>query len=209
MLLASVVTAAEEPAVDRRPSTPLVGQRVERAGGGFFGDFFRLGKPGEVWMIDAIRLWFVPPRGPACGRELGDSIEKITLLGAIDNPPVPGQPACDCHALVSLAAIHLDRGSSQPRQSAAKLTQEGEMWRVDFPHVKWSIPAAADALFSLRATPRAKSGCAVEESWSLGTIPAPAGFRLHLLDPKGVPAGLAAEESARAVAIQVWANRWQ
>lgn len=202
---------AQDPAIDRKPGIPVAGQVIERATGGFFGDFFRLGKAGEVWMIDTIRLWFQPARGPACGKELGDSIEKIALLGALDNPPVPGQPACDCHALVTLATVALDRGSSQPRHPGAKLTLEDGVWRIEFSQVRWSVPAAADVLFTLRATPRAKSACEVEKGWSLATAPppAPAPYRLHLMDKKGVPAGLAEEDSRHSIAIQVWASPWK
>jgi len=160
-------------------------------------------------MIDRIRLWFLPERGPACGKELGDSLGKITLLGALDNPPVPGQPACDCHALVTLATVAFEPGSSQPKNSTAKLVLSDGVWQIDFPQVKWSVPAAADVLFSLRATPRGKTGCAVESGWSLATAPVAPGYRLHLLDKKGVPAGLAEEEAARPIAIQVWASQWK
>ncbi len=208
-LLAAAAMMGQDPAFDRKPTVPPVGQLLAREPEGSFAGLFKVGKTGEVWMIDTIRLWFLPPRGPACGKELGDSIEKLTLVGALDNPPVPGQPVCDCHALVPLAGVAFDRGSSQPKNSAARVVFEEGMWRVDFPQVRWSMPAAADALFQLRATPRAKSSCAVESGGSLATSPAPAGYRLHLLDKKGVPVGLAPDESPRAIAVQVWGSRWQ
>jgi hypothetical protein len=200
---------AQDPAFDRQPSVPPVGQRIDRAPEGSFAGLFRVGKAGEVWMIDTVRLWFLTPRGSGCGKELGDSIEKLTLVGALDNPPVPGQPVCDCHALTPLASVSFDRGSSQPKNSGVKLAFEEGMWRVDFTQVRWSMPAAADALFQLRATPRAKTSCAVESGWSLATAPAPPGFRFHLLDKKGIPVGLAPEESPRAIAVQVWGSRWK
>jgi hypothetical protein len=133
---------------------PPARQAIELTAGGFLGDGFRFGNTGEVWMIDSMRLWFAPARGAACGAELGDSIEKITLLGALDNPPVPGQPVCDCHALVTLATASFDRGSSESRNPSAKVAKGGELWRVDFENVRWSIPAASDAVFTLRAAPR-------------------------------------------------------
>lgn len=200
---------AQTPAVDRKPATPPAGVAIEQKGGGFLGDFFRLGSEGEVWMIDRIRLWFVPAAGPACGKELGDSIEKITLLGALDNPPQPGQPACDCHALTSLAVAPLRPGSSETRNPNVTIVREGAAWRIDFEQVRWSIPAAKDAIYSLRARPRAGSSCAVEGGWSLVAAPASPGHRLHVMDAKGVPAGLAGQESAHSIAIQVWANRWR
>jgi hypothetical protein len=115
LFLVSALAAQTTLVVDRKPNVPASGQRIERPDGGFFGDSFRIGAKGEVWMIDAIRVWFLPPRGATCGEEIGDSIEEITFLGALDNPPVPGQPTCDCHALQALATVPLDRGSSRPR----------------------------------------------------------------------------------------------
>jgi hypothetical protein len=208
-LLAAAALSAQTPAVDRPPATPVSRLAVERAGGGFFGDFFRLGSAGEVWMIDRIRLWFLPASGQACGKELGDSIEKLTLLGALDNPPVPGQPACDCHALTSLAVAPLQHGSSESRNPNVSIVKENGAWRIEFQQVRWSVPAASDVLYSLRAKPRAQSACAVESGWSLAGAAAPAGHRLHVMDQKGVPAGLADRESPQSIAIQVWAERWK
>jgi hypothetical protein len=208
-LLAAAGLCAQSPAVDRPPAPPPAVIGVERAGGGFFGDVFRLGSEGEVWMIDRIRLWFVPAAGAGCGRELGDSIEKLTLLGALDNPPQPGQPACDCHALTSLAVAPLRPGSSETRNPNVTIVKEGGGWRIEFEQVRWSIPAAKDAIYSLRAKPRGESSCAVEAGWSLAAAPAAPGHRLHVMDTKGVPAGLDDRESKHAVAIQVWANRWK
>jgi hypothetical protein len=205
--LVAAGAAAQTPVIDRKPAAPAAALAVERPGGGFFGDSFRLGSAGEVWMIDTIRMWFVPPAGPACGRELGDSIEKISLLGALDNPPVPGQPACDCHALVSLAVAPLQPGSSETRNPNVTIVKEGGAWRIEFQQVRWSVPAASDVLYSLRAKPRAGSSCAVEPGWSLAASPAPPGHRLHVMDGKGVPAGLADRESEQSIAIQVWARR--
>ena len=206
LLLAAFEAMAQAPAVDRMPSEPLSVQAIERPGGGFFGDFFRLGAAGETWMIDRIRLWFVSAEGGACGKELGDSIEKITLLGALDNPPKPGEPACDCHALTALSTAPFAAGSSETRNPNVTIAKEGGAYRIDFQNLRWSVPSASDVLFSLRAKARAKSSCAVEKEWSLaatqGTV------KLHVQDAKGVPAGLADQE-ARPIAIQVWAKRRQ
>jgi hypothetical protein len=157
-------------------------------------------------MIDRIRLWFVPAEGRACGKELGDSIEKITLLGALDNPPKPGEPACDCHALTALSTAPFAAGSSETRNPNVSIVKEGGAWRIDFQNLRWSVPSASDVLFSLRAKARAKSSCAVEKGWSLAT--ASGSVKLHVQDAKGVPAGLADQE-ARPIAIQAWAKRWQ
>jgi hypothetical protein len=204
----STLAAQTTLVVDRRPSFPASGQRIERPDGGFLGDSFRIGAKGEVWMIDAIRVWFLPLPLLACGTDPGDAIEEIKFLGALDNPPVPGQPTCDCHALMTLAIVPLERGSSRPRSANAALSMEGHAWRLDVKHMRWSVPGDADAVFSVRAAPR-NGPCPVESNWSLATAPAKPGFHLHLLDKKGVPAGLDEAASERSIAIQVWASRWK
>src|SRR5689334_11046504 len=61
---------------------------------GFVGDRFKLGLAGEIWIMDAIRIWAIPEKSSA---HLGDLYEKVTLFGGIENAPRdPGQPDCDC-----------------------------------------------------------------------------------------------------------------
>jgi hypothetical protein len=200
--------AAQTLVVDRPLAEPLSRQAIERPGHGFTGDFFRIGASGEVWMIETIRLWAIPARGPACGRELGDSIEKITLLGALDNPPVPGQPVCDCHALIELATVPLQKGASASGNPSVRLSRSGGAWQLDFQNVRWSVPGGTDVLFTLRATPRVANACHADTEWSLAAAPAPEGYRLHLLDAKGVPVGLAEPaHQPRSLNVQVWARQ--
>jgi hypothetical protein len=72
---------------------------------GFLGDSFKLGNADENWMIDSVRVWALPDASPACSiGKPGDHIEKLTLYGALQNPPVPGQAECDCHALVPVVS---------------------------------------------------------------------------------------------------------
>jgi hypothetical protein len=194
--------------VDRGPGgTPPDAQPVERSAG-YFGDAFRIGAAGETWMIDSIRLWALPPDTVACPKELGDAIAKLTLMGALDNPPVPGQPVCDCHALVPIAAATLAGGSSRSLNSSAALTLEKGVWRIDFRDMRWSVPGDTDVLFSLRATSRKEGACRAAAEWKLAAGPASAEYRLHLLDKAGVPEGLAGPQTnPRAIHIQVWAHR--
>ncbi|HUB31418.1 MAG TPA: hypothetical protein VMA31_00270 [Bryobacteraceae bacterium] len=158
---------------DRSP----IPQPVSRGSKGSYADAFRIGASGEVWMIDAIRVWAFP----------NPQVHKVTLFGALDNPPVPGVPVCDCHALV-------------PISSEAVLTPENGLWRFEFRNVRWSVPGDLDVLFTLRSTP-------AEPGWNLSAFPAPKS-RLHLLNEKGVPIGL---EPLRlqpvSIPIQVWAHR--
>jgi len=153
-------------------------------------DAFRIGASGEVWMIDAIRVWLVPPSA-ACSRNPADRFEKISLMGALDNPPVPGVPVCDCHALVAVAT--------------GKIGEVNGLWQVDFKNVRWSVPGDTDVLFTLQASPHTKDSC--DSSLALSTASAPAGYRLHLLNKIGVPIGLEEKESSRMMNIQVWAHK--
>jgi len=137
VLLAMGTLSAQSLVVDGRPGSPAKTQRIELAAGGFLGDFFRIGAQGEVWTIDSIRLWFAPAQGTACGSSPGDSIERLTLLGALDNPPVPGRPVCDCHA----------RASPPKTASCARRLRACAM--VD--------TRSFGRMFTTRATPRARS----------------------------------------------------
>jgi hypothetical protein len=188
----------------------MVPQAIERGSQGAYADAFQIGSKGEVWTIDTVRVWAIPAAAPACPREPGDQIEKVTLFGALDNPPVPGQPVCDCHALVALAAVPLLPGGSASGNPETQVTPEKGAWRLDFHDVRWSVPGGMDVLFSVRATPRRRDGCPAVAGWSLAAAPGSADYRLHLLNEKGVPIGLEpAPRHPRTIDIQVWARRTQ
>jgi len=187
-----------------------VAQIVERPKGAY-ADSFRIGGKGEVWMIEAIRVWAMPAASPACPKELGQQVEKVTLYGALDNPPVPGVPVCDCHALVALADAPLTAGGASLNPNVT-LTPENYAYRIDFRDVRWSIPGDSEALFTVRATPRRRGppACPAASGWALAAMPAQPGHRLHLLNEKGVPVGLEEpQRQPRIVNIQVWARRTQ
>jgi len=206
-LLMALPISSQVLVVDRGLRGVPVGQTVER-GKGFYGDAFRIGAAGEVWTIDSVRLWALPGDAAACPRELGDRIAKLTLLGALDNPPVPGQPVCDCHALVAIAAASLGAGGSRSLNPDVRLSPDKGAWRLDFQEVRWSVPGDMDVLFSVRATPRKQDACGAAAEWKLAAGAAAEGHRLHLLKPAGVPEGLADEQQPpRAIHIQVWAHR--
>jgi hypothetical protein len=170
--------AAQTLVVNRVPAdrSPIP-QPVERGAKGSYADAFRIGAAREVWMIDAIRVWALP----------NSHVQKVTLFGALDNPPVPGVPVCDCHALV-------------PISSDGLLTPENGLWRFDFRNVRWSVPGNLDVLFTVRSTP-------AEPDWDLAAFPS-AKSRLHLLNEKGVPIGLEPlRRQPVSIPIQVWAHR--
>ena len=85
--------AAQTLVVDRGlPSGDGIPQPIERPGKGFLGDSFRVGAAGETWVIDALRVWSPANSLAGCSLKSGGRLEKIALLGALYNPPVPGQP---------------------------------------------------------------------------------------------------------------------
>jgi len=176
---------------------------------GFLGDSFRLGAVGENWMIDSIRVWAVPDTAPACtAGKPGDRIEKLTLYGALYNPPVPGQPECDCHALVPVVNAPMEKGGSRFTTRTVAMTAEGALWQIDFKDVRWSLPGGMDVLVAVRAAERAGQACPAGKTWTLAARPASEDYRLRLFDKALVPAGFAeAMPPARQLLIQVKAHR--
>ena len=149
------------------------------------------------------------PKSGFLGR-LGSSEGGPNSVGAPGNPPVPGQPVCDCHALVALATVPLSAGNSASGNASVQVTPDKGAWRLDFHDVRWSVPGGMDVLFSVRATARRRDACPVVAGWSLAAAPGAADYRLHLLNEKGVPIGLEpAPKRPRTVDIQVWARRTQ
>jgi hypothetical protein len=124
---------------------------------GVLGDSFKLGAKGATWVLDTLRVWAAVGDAKSCPELPGGRVEKIVLLGAIDNPPVPGQAACACHALVQIASAPLEPGASAPANSSLKLAPEGDLWRLDFENLRWSLPGGMDVLFAVRATGRAEA----------------------------------------------------
>ncbi len=187
---------------------PELAQAVERGAKGAYADAFRVGAAGEVWMIQAVRVWAIPSSAPSCPRDLGDQVEQITLFGALDNPPVPGVPICDCHALVALAAAALQPGSGASTNPGVIVTPEKGVYRLDFRDVRWSVPGDSETLFTVRVTPRRPQSCDAASGWALAAERAKPGYRLHLLNDKGVPVGLEpARREPRMIYLQVWAER--
>lgn len=172
---------------------------------GFLGDSFKLGNAGENWMIDSIRVWALP----VCSTgKPGDHIEKLTLYGALYNPPVPGQAECDCHALVPVVKAPMEKGGSRFANRTVTLVVEGGQWRIDFGDVRWSVPGGMDVLFAVRATERAGQSCTAGKSWTLAAKPADEGYRLRLFDNALVSAGFAeAMSPARQISVQVKAHK--
>jgi hypothetical protein len=200
----------DAPVIDRglsRGRAPIP-QAVEMDGKGFLGDSFRLGESGEVWIIDAIRVWAAHDSGPACASKPGDQLEKLTLYGALYNPPIPGQPECDCHALVPVVAAPMEKGSGRFLNRTVTLTPAAGLWQIDFRDVRWSVPGGLDVLFAVRAKTRGGQACDAGKTWALAAAVGEAGYRLRHFDKDLVPAGFAeAGPEPRQIRVQVWARK--
>ena len=201
--------AAQTLVVDRGvPSGEGVSQPIEREGKGFLGDSFRVGTAGEIWVIDALRVWAVANFSPDCPPKPGDQLDKIALFGALDNPPVPGQPQCACHGLVQVAAAQFEPGNSAPMNRDVQLTAAGGLWQIDFQNLRWSVPGGMDVLFSVRGFARPKAACGAGRAWSLSASAASSGYRLRGFDKGAVPEGFAeSQDRPLSINVQVWAHR--
>jgi hypothetical protein len=177
---------------------------------GFLGDSFRLGAKGENWMIDSIRLWAVPDSTPACSTgKPGYHIARLTLHGALYNPPVPGQAECDCHALVPVTSAPMEKGGVRFTNPSVTLATDGALWQIDFKKVAWSVPGGLDVLVALRAETRAEQSCPAGKTWTLAARPADPDYRLRFFDKSLVPAGFAEPMSpSRQLRIQVKAHKY-
>jgi len=194
--------------VDRPVAAGATAQAIELADGGFLGDAFQLGVDREVWVIDSIRVWVARYTGAGCPAKLGDQIAKITLYGALENLPAPGEPDCKCHALVPVRSVGMQPGTNSSVESGVKIAPSGAFWQIDFDEVRWSLPGDAKVLFAVRAAPRVAAACTVAKAWSLSASPAGEGYRLHRFDRDLVPEGPAAPDTApKRLNIQVRAHR--
>ncbi len=207
-VVAGVLSAQSVLVVDRGlTDKPAAAQAIEKAGGGMWADSFQIGATGEIWMIETIRVWAAPKRGPACGKPLGDQLEKITLLGTLYNPPAPGATECDCHAAVAIESAPLQPGGVASQNPDVQLTLVNGLVRVDFRNVRWSVPGGMNIVFTVRGGGRAGDSCGAAAGWSLAAGSGGAKHRLHILDKAGVPAGLAKDGPERWFHLQVWAHR--
>jgi hypothetical protein len=180
---------------------------IELGSQGFLGDSFRIGATGETWIIDSMRVWAVPSSLPGCPTVAGDRFATITLLGALDNPPVPGVPTCACHALVTLASAPLIAGSGSSSNPDVKLAVGDHIWQIDFKNLRWSLPGNTDVLFAVRATDRNHAACSAAAHWSLSAS-TEAGHRLKAFDTGAEPLGLAEPtDPPLLINVRVWAHR--
>ncbi len=156
----------------------------------FLADDFRIGKKGEGWMIDRVRIWAVQD----------GTYSSVTLFGGLLEPTLGKQAKspndCDCHGIIrSIKTLNIDQ----------KASRDSKPTPIDFNDVRWSVPGGADVQFGTRAT--SGSGNSSRPQVLLGG--AVAGERDHLraFDNEGKFQSLQASSTPpRRLAIQVWAH---
>jgi hypothetical protein len=168
---------------------------------GFVADHFKIGAPGEVWIVDAIRTWASADRNGSPVR-LNDVFEKVTLFGGIEatppDPTQPPQPECDCHNLMAIKSGSLSAGGSDVRVSSA--TSGG--WQLDFQNIHWSIPGGVPIQFGVMGVARTSA------VWFNHAAQAADAHELKAFDEKGKLDGPYTEAHTRiGISIQVWAHK--
>jgi hypothetical protein len=199
-ILACASLQAQTLAVDRGAALPAAGVRVGWSREpGLVADHFQIGKPGEVWIIDRIRIWALPDApGPA-----GDLYEKLTLFGGIEAaPPAPGQPECDCHRLLTLKTAVLRAGAEQPAGGDVRIVQAAPgVWEVEFKRLHWSAPGGVPLQFGVAGTGRGRA-------WYNYASRTDSLHRLQVFDAAGRFAHrYPAEDPHLGINVQVWAHR--
>src|SRR5262249_27226070 len=131
------------------------------------------------------------------------------LYGALYNPPVPGQPECDCHALVPVVVAPLEKGGTRFLNRSVTMKPVSGLLQIDFRDVRWSVPGGTDILFTVRAASRAGQACKADSTGWLAASPAGEEYRLRLFTKDLVPAGFAEPVGQpRQIHIQVWAHKY-
>jgi hypothetical protein len=102
---------------------------------GFLGDDFKIGAPGERWIIDSIRTWTVPGTQAHKPDHLGDAYQDVRLYF--------GSAAKDLTPVIAGSFVEASDSNDNPNIQVTEATQNGEIayddfgaslrvWQVDF-----------------------------------------------------------------------------
>lgn len=162
----SSAALAETPAMDRGLSKSNLNDSAGAARSnvrwswydhGFVGDDFRLGSPGERWVIDRIRVWAVPANGDVDPNTLGEFFQDLRLyFGRGDLSPV--------------MAGRFEPGSGQTGNDRIKITETREaalyeefgrfyrIWQIDFTDLNLKVEGGESYRFGAWGLGRAVPG---------------------------------------------------
>lgn len=148
---------------------------------GFLADRFRVGKEGEVWVVDAMTMWI---RVDAGRGGIGSVFENIKLFGGLEaGPPKPGEIECDCHNLAAIKSVNLQSGSDTLSADGVHISLAADsLWQLDFGNLNWSVPGGVDIRFG--AAGRKRAGVATAK-WFVATVRTGAAHEIRMFDDKG------------------------
>jgi hypothetical protein len=195
---------AQKPIFERRPALSALSPVVSwsRSDGSFLADDFKAGTNGEMYHIDAVRIWIVSTVQLDNPTELGTVFSKITLLGGIadnDFSKDAKAPNCDCRGVIPL---HSDLKVSALPVNATFAKKR--VYQLDFTNLKWSVPGG---LVQIGIQPTVQPKAATSQPWSIVAQSGDA-FHLRIFDKEGrlISPFDFHNQPPRRIAIQVWAH---
>ncbi len=130
---------------------------------GFVGDTFKLGSPGELWIIDSIRTWTVPGSSDERASQLGDFYQDVRLYfgkSSGDLTPVAAGALMPGRSATANPNIQV----SEPRQSAAVLYDDFgtdlPIWQLDFSNLNLVVDGGTSYSFGVWGNGRPVPGTA-------------------------------------------------
>lgn len=194
----------------------------------YVADHFVLGQPGEMWVIDKVRVWAVPGLENGQPGALGDLFEKITLFGGLEseNPPTTASQAalvCACHGPIPIASTSVSPGSSasqdshvliQPIRSAegASFNESGRslsVWQMDFEDLRWNVPGGVNVQFGVHGAGR--PGSNGKHVWFNLASNVSGEHDFRLFETNGSPVvpaeGTVSSDHSVGINVQVWGHR--
>jgi len=114
------------------------------------GDDFTIGRDGETWVIDRIRVWVMSKN--TASMALGAFFQGITFLGGLANDQDTVE--CACHDLIPLKTGTLSERGSTNADIMISPGGISNRWQVDFQNFHWSVPGGAKIQFAIKASPR-------------------------------------------------------
>jgi hypothetical protein len=177
---------------------------------GFVGDHFKLGVPGEIWVMDTIRIWAMSENDSS---HLGDRFDELLLFGAIESPPTePGQPYCDCHNLITIRNAKLRPGTDETDGPSLSASRAGaNTWQIDFRDLRWSVPGGVDIQFGVKGVGRSDRG-GKPLAWYNRAERVNSDHQLRIFDENGKLEGPytvngSAPDPRVGLNVQVWAHK--
>jgi len=171
------------------------------------GDDFTVGREGETWVIDRLRVWVISDG--ASSTALGALFQGITFLGGLANDQDTVE--CACHNLIPLKTGTLAENGSTNADVVVSLGGRPNRWQVDFLNFRWSVPGGAKIQFAIKASPRRSSLHNSSARLLVAAVPVRGEHSLRIFTQEG---GLKsfldkkAQDSGNSLAfgIQVWGH---